>query len=681
MTNPTLRRFLALSVVLAVVVALAPATPPTHAQDHPPITTANAATLTTDNVRGQGWLQDTFWQGDDVIVAASTGLWRYPPTGPAPTAPFLAHPQDTPPSREIRHYAVGQRAIVLAGFYTLHVYDAEGNVVGETSALPEPDASIGAIQLTANEKAVVVYVTTNTPTRNELLLVPLHDLENPVPLDMPNHIYNNFALVGANLFATGTRDIDDPETLEREVEYVLFNYDLNTNRILWERKNRDDGEPLFVGFVALNVSPDGQQVALSNRGDTVVLDAADGRILGTHRLDNNSDAFDLVVSNDGRVFVTRSAFAGPADFRGTLYAVDVATDSAQAYPDLPGYLSTIALKPDNSRVAYGGYGGTVRVLDITDPAAAPRVLATEFHASADYLYLLNGALWTGGFDGMVRRWNDDGSVDVLAPDNRYVYDLELLPNGEDVAVIAQNSAAFFNRNDFALQADFSDEWDEFIRFNSASGSQIDMARLPGGDIVIAEILLGGDLHLYRIPEGASDLQTTIYEGADANTVAFSPFSNDLLVYGYSLPNTDTPGYLAVYDSSTFEETAQIPLAGTASNIEALLFPDEDEVVLLANGVRECILTFISLSAAAITDTVSSEGSCVGGTLSPVDPDLLVTVDHAGPATLRHLRTGERLGMVDGHVWSVSDVLFTPDGTRLYTSGWDGTIREWVAAGE
>ena len=42
------------------------------------------------------------------------------------------------------------------------------------------------------------------------------------------------------------------------------------------------------------------------------------------------------------------------------------------------------------------------------------------------------------------------------------------------------------------------------------------------------------------------------------------------------------------------------------------------------------------------------------------------------------RTGHEVLMLRGHTGGVTGVVFSPDGQRLYTSSWDGTVRIWDA---
>ena len=57
--------------------------------------------------------------------------------------------------------------------------------------------------------------------------------------------------------------------------------------------------------------------------------------------------------------------------------------------------------------------------------------------------------------------------------------------------------------------------------------------------------------------------------------------------------------------------------------------------------------------------------------------MLATAGEDTTAKLWDLRTGKRLLTLTGHSFALTDVKFSPDGTRVATSSGDGTVRVYV----
>lgn len=96
-----------------------------------------------------------------------------------------------------------------------------------------------------------------------------------------------------------------------------------------------------------------------------------------------------------------------------------------------------------------------------------------------------------------------------------------------------------------------------------------------------------------------------------------------------------------------------------------LCSDDDATLCLMNGLDETDLPVLSGHEGAILQLVIND-----------DGSRLLTTGEDGTARIWSTHTGEELAILRGHGMPVHHGAWSPDGIRLFTSGDDGTVRVW-----
>ncbi len=404
-------------------------------------------------------------------------------------------------------------------------------------------------------------------------------------------------------------------------------------------------------------------------------------------------------------FSADGALGAYAGSEGIIYLVDISSGAAIRQIDAGSPISAVAFRPDGSAIAAALADNTVGVWLLESGVEQFR-LAGHGDIVTDVEYSPDGAiLASSSADSSLRLWDAETgtTLRILQKHVDYVIKLSFSADG---ARLASASSSFGVR-----EADRTTEHNTVQIWDVASGENIltvppdgtgyyrDVEFAPDGTLFAATTwssALGGTARIYDAVTG--DELYRLYAHRDTlSNLEFSP-DGELL----ATASNDATIKFWDYDKGVLV-TSYVDLPYRVQDIE---FSPDGDYMLLGLGESETSgkpnpADEPADSSAFLWDLqnrmqshqyegsrnwlwatdISADGSLVasgaGPLYMPPNPD---DVD----ATVRvwSAESGEPIAVLTGHEHTVDSVRFEPDGARLISASWDGTIRRWdLASGE
>lgn len=614
-----------------------------------PITAENASELSLLARIGRGLVYDIQWavDGESLFVSASTGVWEYPADEGAalPDAPVLPH--DTAFFPGILS-ANGQYLAQRNASGTVRVLDLNGETVaefetnsvylrmafsgdGQTLAVVNSDGPAKVVRLPSGET-----VGTFTVPANASAVALNHD--------------------GSVLASTERKQTEDFNSYD-----VIRLYDSRTGM---EIRSFED-ESIFI-VATIFFTPDGTRMVSSAMNGVYMWDLDSGELV--RKYENPAPAAEgteptqvnetVALSPDGsQVAVIGTDLGRDGKMAGTVWVWDAESgEEIAVLDDLSSWSSLLAYSPDGSQLAYYAYDGAIRVWE-TDAESDPRVLVSDHYGANDTIAIHpdGSTVAAGGFDRGVRWYSLE--------DGRQV-DASYLHFGDVTEVV-------YNADGSMLSS--ASQWANYLWRDGEEtaldiplgGEMLALAFSPDDAMVYGVSSFNTNLNAWQAPTDGSEVTRnflTLTEGVTAG--ALNP-DVSLLALGGDF------GRVTLYDAATLDEQAVLENTGS---VIALEFSPDGVVLLVSHADGKTVLW--DVESGEQIDALQAEAGVFNGFAFNPEASLVAAGNSEGTVSVWDFETRELLGTYEGHLDDVLSVAFSPDGTLLLAGSWDGTISVW-----
>nr|WP_129583313.1 NACHT domain-containing protein [Actinomyces mediterranea] len=328
----------------------------------------------------------------------------------------------------------------------------------------------------------------------------------------------------------------------------------------------------------------------------------------------------------------------------------------------------LALSADGSRVAAGGWDGSVRVWDVDSGETVSVLSVLEGHTSrvVSVAWSADGSrVVAGGWDGSVRVWDVD--------------------SGETVSVLEGHTAAVVSVAWSAVGSRVvTGGWDGSVRvWDVDSGETVSV--LEGHTAAVgsvawsavgSRVVAGGEDGSVRVWDVDSGETVSVLEGhtSQVESVAWSAVGSRVVAGAWD-------GSVRVWDVDSGETVSVLSvLEGQTSPVVSLAVSADGSRV--AAGGKDGSVRVWDVDSGETVSVLEGHTSPVGSVAWSADGSRVVAGGWDGSVRVWDVDSGETVSVLEGHTAAVVSVAGSLDGSRVVAGGWDGSVRVWdVDSGE
>jgi WD40 repeat protein/serine/threonine protein kinase len=346
----------------------------------------------------------------------------------------------------------------------------------------------------------------------------------------------------------------------------------------------------------------------------------------------------------------------------------------------PNIITRLAYFNDGERIASASWDGTVRVWNVKTGVQlaeygghGERVVGLAI--SPDGSHLLSS---TGNFgnvfeversaDKSIRYWdlqNRATELRLTGPQD-WVWSVAYSP---DDSVLAVGSGSLFDPDKDNLVRLYDTSTGELVRQLAGHTHSVDDLEFIAGG---AQLLSGAWDNTVRRWDVATGESLHVYEGHENRVYALAVAADESVFYSVSDDGTVWRWNLADDTGEVFIP-AEVNAEGKVIGLRVVNLSPDGQTLVVGNTNSEIIL--YDLQGQEIRRLTGHINTIEQATFSP-DGRLILSVSRDGTARLWEAATGTQVRQLIGHVGVITDGTFTPDGTRLITTGSDRTVRVW-----
>jgi WD40 repeat protein len=324
----------------------------------------------------------------------------------------------------------------------------------------------------------------------------------------------------------------------------------------------------------------------------------------------------------------------------------------------------MAFSSDPSQFAVTGLNRQVEIFDVSN---GEKLFTLSGHSESVNILAFRPdgtQLASGAIDGTVKIWSLDRPYEVFLEKRRGINRLALSPDGTWIAVASSEPETF----NFDLLTVWNEQTGKILFESKAHEPDVaGIAFSPDSK----EVATGGSdqtIKLWDVSRGTLRLSIPIEDGFIWD-IAYHP-------NGESLAAVGSTGMVRFYDRTTGKVLASWD-AGLGELSAVAFSPDGSRLAVVSNQGNDAKLWDVATRKELLVLKGHTDINW-GVEFSP-DGTRVITSGSDGTARIWDAVTGRLLLTLSGHTSTVVKARFSPDGKWIATAGKDGTTRLWEAA--